>query len=341
MRRRTSRVCNGSGPDDSIPSCHSSTPASAPGASICIATSAIVTSKLRGERGKCNYAVGPWHGSTERRSTTAWRATWVTACVTENPSTSRSHAFRGMHALVVAHSRVTPPGLPGKSKFKRIGRADFRRHHFLQSVVKFSCREGTFITTTMSAASTRGVVFAKVPPLARSTSHARAARAKTVFAMSSISSYLPADTYNSLEKDGDLTFLHTMLRVDDLDATMAFFSALGLQETRRKESDTGKFTLVFMASAPGAPEIELTHNWGGETFAKPSRSMGHLAYATDDIYALCQKLHDGGITINRPPRDGKMAFVKSPDGISVELLQKGAPLPPAEPWASAENVGEW
>ena len=98
-----------------------------------------------------------------------------------------------------------------------------------------------------------------------------------------------------------------------------------------------------MASAPGAPEIELTHNWGGETFAPPSRSMGHLAYATDDIYALCRKLQDAGIAINRPPRDGKMAFVKSPDGISVELLQKGTPLEPAEPGrpGPAENVGEW
>ena len=205
-------------------------------------------------------------------------------------------------------------------------------------------------------------------------------------ASSSISSYLPSDTYNSLPKDGDLTFLHTMLRVrlladralsnarappsraraspplssltrpsrsvrassssslaqvDDLDKTMAFFSALGLRETRRKESEKGKFTLVFMASAPGAPEIELTHNWGGETFAPPSRSMGHLAYATDDIYKLCADLQEKGIIINRPPRDGKMAFVKSPDGISVELLQKGEPLEPAEPWASMENTGEW
>jgi lactoylglutathione lyase len=129
--------------------------------------------------------------------------------------------------------------------------------------------------------------------------------------------------------------------VDDLDKTMAFFSALGLRETRRKESEKGKFTLVFMASAPGAPEIELTHNWGGETFAPPSRSMGHLAYATDDIYKLCADLQEKGIVINRPPRDGKMAFVKSPDGISVELLQKGEPLEPAEPWASMENTGEW
>jgi lactoylglutathione lyase len=207
-------------------------------------------------------------------------------------------------------------------------------------------------------------------------------------ASKSVSSYLPADTYNSLPKDGDLTFLHTMLRVNDLDATMAFFSALGLMETRRKESEKGKFTLVFMASAPGtcpreerprsghyciqrrsafwhpafatpadpaahptpptpphsipgAPEIELTYNWGGEEFAPPSRSMGHLAFATDDIYGLCEKLRAAGHVIHRPPRDGKMAFVKSPDGISVELLQKGTPLEPEEPWASAENVGEW
>ncbi len=209
-------------------------------------------------------------------------------------------------------------------------------------------------------------------------------------AQKSVSSYLPSDTYNSLPKDGDLTFLHTMLRVriapenldarirperaliklprrrrrglhrdvtpslnrsflsirpiwqvNDLDATMDFFKALGLQETRRKESESGKFTLVFMASAPGAPEIELTYNWGGEDFAPPSRSMGHLAYATDDIYALCESLQAKGIVINRPPRDGKMAFVKSPDGISVELLQKGEPLEASEPWASMENVGSW
>ena len=158
----------------------------------------------------------------------------------------------------------------------------------------------------------------------------------------SVSSYLPADTYNSLPKDGDLTFLHTMLRVNDLDATMDFFKALGLQETRRKESEKGKFTLVFMASAPGAPEIELTYNWGGEEFAPPSRSMGHLAYATDDIYALCAKLRDEhAVPILRPPRDGCMAFVKSPDGISVELLQKGAALPPREPWLSMPNEGSW
>ena len=169
----------------------------------------------------------------------------------------------------------------------------------------------------------------------------RKLRTSAAMAEKSVSSYLPSDTYNSLPKDGDLTFLHTMLRVNDLDATMDFFKALGLQETRRKESEKGKFTLVFMASAPGAPEIELTYNWGGEDFAAPSRSMGHLAYATDDIYALCESLQAKGIVINRPPRDGKMAFVKSPDGISVELLQKGEPLEAKEPWASMENIGSW
>ena len=169
----------------------------------------------------------------------------------------------------------------------------------------------------------------------------RKLRTSAAMAEKSVSSYLPSDTYNSLPKDGDLTFLHTMLRVNDLDATMDFFKALGLQETRRKESEKGKFTLVFMASAPGAPEIELTYNWGGEDFAAPSRSMGHLAYAMDDIYALCESLQAKGIVINRPPRDGKMAFVKSPDGISVELLQKGEPLEAKEPWASMENIGSW
>lgn len=169
----------------------------------------------------------------------------------------------------------------------------------------------------------------------------RKLRTSAAMAEKSVSSYLPSDTYNSLPKDGDLTFLHTMLRVNDLDATMDYFKALGLQETRRKESEKGKFTLVFMASAPGAPEIELTYNWGGEDFAAPSRSMGHLAYATDDIYALCESLQAKGIVINRPPRDGKMAFVKSPDGISVELLQKGEPLEAKEPWASMENIGSW
>ena len=173
----------------------------------------------------------------------------------------------------------------------------------------------------------------------------RAARAMTT-ARASLSSYLPPDTYHSLPKDGDLTFLHTMVRAKDLERTMSFFAALGLRETRRKESQNGKFTLVFMASAPGAPEIEITYNWPDEngeteTFAPPSRSMGHLAFAVDDIYAKCASLRDAGIVINRPPRDGRMAFVISPDGISVELLQKGDALAPAEPWASMQNVGSW
>lgn len=122
---------------------------------------------------------------------------------------------------------------------------------------------------------------------------------------------------------------------------MEFFQAIGLKETRRKESQNGRFTLVFMASSPGAPEIEITWNWDPEVFAEPSRSMGHLAYGVDDIYALCQSLQDKGVDILRPPRDGRMAFVKSPDGISVELLQKGAPLEPKEPWASMPSTGSW
>lgn len=160
-------------------------------------------------------------------------------------------------------------------------------------------------------------------------------------AKSGISSYLPSDTYNSLPKDGELVYLHTMIRSTNLDATMGFFSALGLKETRRKDSEKGRFTLVFMASAPGAPELEITCNWDPEEFAPPSRSMGHLAYGCDDIYALCATLQSKGITILRPPRDGRMAFVKSPDGISVELLQKGQALDPAEPWLSMENTGSW
>lgn len=156
-----------------------------------------------------------------------------------------------------------------------------------------------------------------------------------------ISSYLPPDTYNSLPKDGEAVFLHTMLRSMDLQATMDFFEAIGLKETRRKESQNGRFTLVFMASSPGAPEIEITWNWDPEVFAEPSRSMGHLAFGVDDIYALCESLQAKGITILRPPRDGRMAFIKSPDGISVELLQKGTPLEPKEPWASMPNTGSW
>ena len=140
-----------------------------------------------------------------------------------------------------------------------------------------------------------------------------------------------------------LTYLHTMVRVKDLEASMAFYRVLGLEETRRFESEKGRFTLVFMAP-PGQPEcpVELTYNWDGdEGLPSDSRHFGHLAYRTDDIYALCRHLMDNGVTINRPPRDGHMAFVRSPDNVSVELLQAGPDLPPAEPWASMPNTGHW
>ena len=140
-----------------------------------------------------------------------------------------------------------------------------------------------------------------------------------------------------------LTYLHTMVRVKDLEASMAFYRLLGLEETRRYENEKGRFTLVFMAP-PGQPEcpVELTYNWDGdEGLPSDSRHFGHLAYRTDDIYALCQHLMDNGVTINRPPRDGHMAFVRSPDNVSIELLQAGDDLPPAEPWASMPNTGHW
>ena len=140
-----------------------------------------------------------------------------------------------------------------------------------------------------------------------------------------------------------LTYLHTMVRVKDLEASMAFYRLLGLEETRRMESEKGRFTLVFMAP-PGQPEcpVELTYNWDGdEGLPSDSRHFGHLAYRTDDIYALCQHLMDNGVVINRPPRDGHMAFVKSPDGVSIELLQDGEAKAPAEPWASMQNTGSW
>lgn len=139
-----------------------------------------------------------------------------------------------------------------------------------------------------------------------------------------------------------MKYLHTMVRVADLDASLDFYcNKLGLEELRRIDNEGGKFTLVFLA-APGDSEaqVELTHNWDPETLSG-GRNFGHLAYHVDDIYALCQRLMDGGVTINRPPRDGHMAFVRSPDNISVELLQAGKPLPPAEPWASMPNTGEW
>ena len=139
-----------------------------------------------------------------------------------------------------------------------------------------------------------------------------------------------------------MRFLHTMIRVRDLDAALDFFcNKLGLVETRRKDVPKGKFTLVFLATAKGEPEIELTHNWDQENAYSVGRNFGHLAYQVDDIYEVCQRLLDHGVTINRPPRDGYMAFVRSPDLVSVELLQKGEPLEPAEPWASMKNTGEW
>ena len=140
-----------------------------------------------------------------------------------------------------------------------------------------------------------------------------------------------------------IKYLHTMVRVKDLDESMKFYQLLGLEEIRRRDSEGGRFTLVFMA-APGQPEcpVELTYNWDGDDgLPSDSRHFGHLAYEVDDIYASCQSLMDHGVTINRPPRDGHMAFVRSPDNVSVELLQKGESLPPAEPWASMENTGHW
>jgi lactoylglutathione lyase len=138
-----------------------------------------------------------------------------------------------------------------------------------------------------------------------------------------------------------MRFLHSMIRVSDPAATVAFFQLLGLEERRRFDVPQGKFTLIFLG-VPGDPggEIELTHNWE-ESGYSGGRNFGHLAYEVDDIYATCQRLMDGGVTINRPPRDGRMAFVRSPDNISIELLQKGEALAPAEPWASMPNVGEW
>ncbi|NBD28714.1 MAG: lactoylglutathione lyase [Alphaproteobacteria bacterium] len=140
-----------------------------------------------------------------------------------------------------------------------------------------------------------------------------------------------------------LKYLHTMVRVKDLEQSMAFYELLGLKETRRFENEGGRFTLVFMAP-PGQEEcpVELTYNWDGDdALPDDSRHFGHLAYEVDDIYGTCQHLMDNGVTINRPPRDGRMAFVRSPDNISVELLQSGEAQTPAEPWASMDNSGHW
>jgi lactoylglutathione lyase len=140
-----------------------------------------------------------------------------------------------------------------------------------------------------------------------------------------------------------MRYLHTMLRVRDPDAALAFFGHLGLRETRRSSSEAGRFTLIFLSTGtPGdTAEVELTWNWDQAEPYSTGRFFGHLAYAVDDIYAVCARLRAAGITIHRPPRDGRMAFVKSPDGVSVELLQDGPALPPQEPWASMPNDGTW
>jgi len=140
-----------------------------------------------------------------------------------------------------------------------------------------------------------------------------------------------------------LKYLHTMVRVKDLEKSLAFFEMLGLKETRRSDRPAGRYTLVFLAP-PGQEEcpIELTHNWDGDDgLPSDSRHFGHLAYGVANIYETCQHLMDNGVTINRPPRDGHMAFVRSPDNISIEIIQQGDDLPPAEPWASMENSGHW
>ena len=149
-----------------------------------------------------------------------------------------------------------------------------------------------------------------------------------------------------MERVSVISYLHTMIRISDPEATVNFFKLLGLEEVKRMENEKGRFTLIFLA-APGqadVAEVELTYNWppeggAGEEYTG-GRNFGHLAYRVDDIYETCQRLQDGGVTINRPPRDGHMAFIKTPDGISIELLQNGH-LEPREPWASMENVGSW
>ena len=138
-----------------------------------------------------------------------------------------------------------------------------------------------------------------------------------------------------------MKFLHTMVRVKDIDASLDFYiNKLGLMEVRRREVPKGKFTLIFLATAEGEAEIELTYNWDNQEYDS-GRNFGHLAFEVDDIYQVCQKLQNNGVVINRPPRCGHMAFVKSPDNISIELIQKGESLPPQEPWLSMENSGSW
>lgn len=137
-----------------------------------------------------------------------------------------------------------------------------------------------------------------------------------------------------------MRYLHTMIRVSDPEATVRFFQLLGLEERRRVENQAGRYTLIFLGVPGDEAEVELTHNWGEGGYSG-GRNFGHLAYQVDDIYETCRRLMEAGVTINRPPRDGRMAFVRTPDSISIELLQKGEPLAAAKPWASMPNSGEW
>ena len=140
-----------------------------------------------------------------------------------------------------------------------------------------------------------------------------------------------------------MKYLHTMLRISDIESSIKFYcDGLGLEEVRRIEVKEGRFTLIFLAAqGDESSHVELTYNWDGDDLGEGSRNFGHLAYHIDDIYEACSRLMDIGVTINRPPRDGHMAFVRSPDNVSIELLQKGLPLKPEEPWVSMENIGEW
>jgi len=152
----------------------------------------------------------------------------------------------------------------------------------------------------------------------------------------------PFLTYDEWSNIAVLRYLHTMIRVSDPAATIRFFELLGLREIRRHDNEAGRFTLIFLSppGQEGIAEVELTHNWD-EAGYSGGRNFGHLAFAVDDIHETCQRLADAGVTINRPPRDGHMAFIRTPDNISIELLQAGGSLPPREPWASMPNVGEW
>jgi lactoylglutathione lyase len=145
----------------------------------------------------------------------------------------------------------------------------------------------------------------------------------------------------SFDHNAPMKYLHTMIRVSDPDETIKFFNLLGLREIRRHDEEKGRFTLIFLAAQGDEDaQIELTHNWDESNYGG-GRNFGHLAYEVDNIYETCQRLMDSGVTINRPPRDGRMAFVRTPDAISIELLQKGERLPLADPWASMENIGTW